>query len=116
MRSIKETDLFIPVKNWLEECGYEVFSEIENDYRGNRADIVGISGPVTAVVELKTTLSVDLIGQAIDWLPYANLVYVGIPRGKREINPHASRILRHFGIGILLMSYYDRFEFAAKGW
>lgn len=106
MGKIKETDLFFPVKEWLEEHGYDVYSEIENDYNWGRADVVGVCGPIVAVVQLKSALSVNVIGQAIGWLPYANLVYVGVPRGKNGVNPHAAKILKHFGVGIFQVACY----------
>lgn len=102
-------DLFPPVKEWLEEHGYDVFSDVESDYGCNRADVVGVCGPVVAVVQLKTALSVNVIGQAIDWLPYANIVYIGVPEARSGVNPHATKILRHFGIGVLRIYRYNRF-------
>lgn len=86
MKKIKETDLYPPVKMWLEERGYDVYPEVHVNYYGKRADLVGIQGRLSAVVELKTHMSIDLIGQAISWLPVANFVYIAIPKPARGIN------------------------------
>ncbi|MCL6599808.1 MAG: hypothetical protein K6T81_13895 [Alicyclobacillus macrosporangiidus] len=57
---MKETDLFEPVKKWLEERDFIVYSEVQFD---RRADVVGRLGNILVVVELKTSLSLDLIEQ-----------------------------------------------------
>lgn len=60
MVKIKESELFEPVKEWLEEKGYEVFSEVSPRYSGGkRADIIGRNSRAIAIVELKTTLSLE---------------------------------------------------------
>lgn len=73
---MKETDLFQPVREWLEERGFEVYSEVQPGYGGPRADIVGSCKPIVAVVELKTHLSLALMDQAVSWLGRAHYVYV----------------------------------------
>lgn len=99
---MKETDLFFPVKEWLEERGYEVFSEVQSRYTGGRADIVAVNGPSVSVVEMKTSLSLDVIAQAYRWKPYANYIYVAVPRSRhRKLHGYASLFLKRDGIGLL---------------
>lgn len=99
---MKETDLFPPLKEWLENAGYEVFTEVQSGQGGNRADIVAVQKPIITIVEMKVTLSLDLIGQAVRWKPYANFIYVAVPRSKsRHYNDYAQQLLEREGIGLL---------------
>ncbi|MCC2357713.1 MULTISPECIES: hypothetical protein [Bacillus cereus group] len=104
MVKIKESELFEPVKEWLEEKGYEVFSEVSPKYSGGkRADIIGRNSPAIAIVELKTTLSLELLDQAYFWKQLGHYIYVAIPRRTKQV-PHIIReFLRKQGIGLLLV-------------
>lgn len=103
---MKETDLFLPVKEWLEENGYEVYTEVESRKAGGRADIVGVSGPAVSVVEMKKTLSLELIEQALRWKPYANYIYIALPYSKNR-KVFGSKVLEFAGIGILQLKEYS---------
>lgn len=46
---------------------------------GGRADIVAVCGRLVAVVELKRAFSLDVVGQARAWLPWAHMVWVAVP-------------------------------------
>jgi hypothetical protein len=98
---MKESDLFPPVKAWLESNGYQVYSEVSPQRLSTRADVVGITPQLTVVVELKQTLSLDLIEQAIDWIPHANYIYVAVPKRKNELKRIVAQLLRQYGIGLL---------------
>ena len=99
---MKETDLFPPLKTWLESAGYEVFAEVQSGQGGTRADIVAIQKPIITIVEMKVTLSLDLIGQAVRWKRLANYVFVAVPRShKRSTSDYACQLLRQEGIGLL---------------
>jgi hypothetical protein len=101
---IKENELFDPVKIWLENNGYEVYSEVSPRGIGQRADIVGKHGKVILIVELKTTLSLELIDQAYFWKKYAHYVYVAIPKRTKKIPDIIKEYLYKEGIGILEIS------------
>ncbi|MGG4438386.1 hypothetical protein AAXE64_27930 [Priestia megaterium] len=101
---MKESDLFVPVKEWLEEKGYEVFSEVQHGWGGKRADVVGRIGKCICIVEMKTSLSMDVIEQAISWTPYAHYIYIAIPKRKAPIRHFIQQLLRQHRIGILEVS------------
>ncbi len=100
----RETDLYIPVKEFLEGQGYEVKAEVVG------CDVVARRGqepPV--VVELKTSFTLPLVLQGVDRLAIANDVYlaVGVP-GKRASGSvwHRERrsilkLCRRLGLGLL---------------
>ncbi|KQY83755.1 hypothetical protein ASD24_29550 [Paenibacillus sp. Root52] len=111
---MKETDLFPPVKSWLELGGYAVYTEVQ-PRRGTlrRADILGIHGCVETVVELKTSLSLTLLDQCSHWKNHAHLVYAAVPAPSRYkpgelIKNYVSKlgleIINMYGIGLLYVT------------
>lgn len=103
MANIKEVDLFEPTKKWLEDRGYTVYPEVE--YKRGRADIVAINGGMTAVVELKTSLSIELIAQAVYWRDKANMSYVCVPMPQKDFHDYAITLLKREGIGLLYVDF-----------
>lgn len=103
---MKETDLFQPVKEFFEAEGYTVYSEVECG--PGRADIVAVNGSVLAVVELKTTLSLELYLQALRWKGFANYVYIAVPRPKKGHGREVDDILQHEGIGMFTVRELER--------
>lgn len=97
---IAETDLYPPVKAFLEGQGYTVKGEI------GRCDVVAVRGdedPV--VVEMKTRFSLDLVFQAVERLSVTDKVYVAIEHGKKSLwtrrSKHVLRLCRTLGVGLL---------------
>lgn len=58
---MKESDLYEPIKQWLESKGYKVYSEVTPYGSAARADVVGVCDKDTVVVELKLSLSLELL-------------------------------------------------------
>ncbi|MFE8701066.1 hypothetical protein ACFYKX_10715 [Cytobacillus sp. FJAT-54145] len=98
---MKECQLFVPVKTFLEQAGYTVYSEVCPFGGGWRADVVGISGKIVTVVEMKKSLNFEVIHQALQWKPYAHHVYIAIPRGRKWIHPYVKKLLLQEGIGLI---------------
>lgn len=102
----KETELYPPIKAYLEGQGYTVKAEI------GKADVVAVrgdEGPV--IVELKTRFSLALFHQAIDRLGLCDAVYVAVPRvtGRPFQKALAANIklARRLGIGVLSVRLKD---------
>jgi hypothetical protein len=94
-----ETDLYPPIKTFLESQGYTVKAEI------NSCDVVAMRGddpPV--IVELKTGLTLQLFYQAIDRLSLTDAVYIAIPRPKRAVPLEAVKLTKRLGLGLILVS------------
>lgn len=104
---MKETDLFEPIKKWLEDGGNEVYSEVRAKRTFRRADVVGVHGGILTVVEMKTGISLDLIEQAVGWRNRAHYIYVAIPKPKTHLNEFARKLLQQHGIGILTVNLGD---------
>lgn len=94
-----ETELYRPIKTFLEAQGYAVKAEI------NSCDVVALRGddpPV--IVELKTGLTLQLFYQALDRLALTDTVYVAIPRPKRAVPLEAIKLCKRLGLGLLVVA------------
>lgn len=82
---------------YLEAAGAEVFQEVE--VSGGVADIVAKVQAEIWIVEVKTSLSLALIGQAMERRRLAHRVYIAAPhtRTMRDVGP----MLDELGIGLL---------------
>lgn len=108
---IRESDIASAASEWLASEGWSVYHEVSLDWQlrqrhalgDARADLVATRGEQVAVVEAKVALSFDLFAQAKRWNPYADLVWVAIPHGKRtDGRLEAFAIAReYYGVGVL---------------
>ena len=106
-----EAELAAEVVKWLEGQKYEVYQEVQVGSYGRRADIVAVMAGRIWVIETKTTLSMAVIEQAVQWVGKTHWVSVCVPATKRghTARQFAQRVLKRFGVGII--SYNDR-----QGW
>jgi hypothetical protein len=77
MAALRETDLYPPVKTWLESLGYQVKAEI------GAADIMALRGDDMVIVELKRAFSLALLLQGVERQRLTDLVYVALPEPAR---------------------------------
>ena len=98
---MKESDLYLPIKRFLEAQGYEVKGEVKD------CDVLAVrveEDPV--VVELKLSLNLDVVLQAVERLSLSSKVYIGVPKGigvlKRR-RRQAIKLLRMLGLGLLVV-------------
>ncbi|WP_448188242.1 DUF2161 domain-containing phosphodiesterase [Azospirillum sp. sgz301742] len=99
-----ETDLYAPVKAFLEAQGYVVKAEIHScDLVAVRAD----EPPV--IVELKKRFTLDLLLQGVDRLSVTDAVYLAVPQPGRKASgpsPYDSdvkKLCRRLGLGLLIV-------------
>ncbi|MEZ4863761.1 MAG: DUF2161 family putative PD-(D/E)XK-type phosphodiesterase [Caldilineaceae bacterium] len=104
---MKEEDLYAPVKRFLEDQGYVVKGEVGHcDLVAMRAD----EPPI--VVELKLSLNLGVLLQAVDRTTLSDLVYIAIPeatgsrnsllrRSRKSIN----RLFRMLGLGLITVGW-----------
>jgi hypothetical protein len=100
-----ETTLYLPVKRFLEGLGLEVKGEVCG------CDVVALDkgSPVAVVVaELKLTLTLELLLQAVDRLPACDEVWLAVrasARGRgRESDPRVRKLCRLLGFGLLAVT------------
>ena len=70
---MKESQLFPPLKRYLEAQGYTVHGEVKN------CDIVARRGEELLVVELKSAISLNLLIQAGERKELSDSVYIAVP-------------------------------------
>lgn len=96
---MKESDLYLPLKRFLESQDYEVKGEVQD------CDVVAVRGEeVPIVVELKLTLNLDVVLQAVERLSLSPKVYIGIPRQCKALKRrprHITKLLRMLGLGLV---------------
>ncbi len=96
---MKESDLYLPVKNFLESQNYEVKGEVLD------CDLLAIRGEeAPVVVELKLSFNINVVLQAIERLSLTSKVYVGIPQGSGTLKKRRRqtiKMLRMLGLGLL---------------
>ncbi len=106
MGSMKETDLYAPVKAFLEGQGYEVKGEVAE------ADVVAIRGDdPPLIVELKTGFSLGLLHQGVARLAVTDAVYLCVPRRTGRVAHRALKenvqLARRLGLGVLTVRTED---------
>ncbi|MBL8587461.1 MAG: hypothetical protein JNK46_02935 [Methylobacteriaceae bacterium] len=93
---MRETDLYPPVKRFLERQGYEVKAEIgECDVVARRGD----EPPV--IVELKARISLQLVLQGVDRQAMTDAVYLCVAAPKRRETADIAKLCRRLGLGLL---------------
>lgn len=102
---LAETDLYPPVKAFLEGLGYEVKGEVKN------CDVTAVRGEELIVVELKTGFTIELLFQASRRQLVADGVYVAIPlpKGGYRAPRHDDivRLCRRLEIGLLFVAFTE---------
>ena len=96
---MKETELYSPLKTYLEAQGYRIKGEIGD------CDVFAIRDcEPPLVVELKLVLNLTVVLQAVDRLKLSSSVYIGVPRQcsvlKRKTR-QVLKLLKMLGIGLI---------------
>lgn len=106
MTDTRETDLYPPIKAYLQSQGYEVKGEV------GPADVVAQRGddpPI--IVELKLGFSLALFHQGIDRLAITDAVYLAVPlrSGKASAKSLKSNVkmARRLGLGVMTVRLRD---------
>jgi len=98
---MKESDLYLPLKQYLESQNYEVKGEVCD------CDVVAIKADEPPViVELKLVLNLDVLLQGVDRLSVSSLIYIGIPYDCKSFKKRKKlslRLLKMLGFGLLLI-------------
>ncbi len=106
MSKMAETDLYAPIKAWLEARGFEVKAEV------GAADVVAVrAGDEPVIIELKTSFSLVLLQQAVARQAITDAVYVAVPRWKGRAGWKAFAgnigLCKRLGLGVLSVRAKD---------
>ncbi len=98
---MKESDLYIPLKHFLEAQGYEVKGEV------GQCDVMAVRGEEEPIIiEFKLSINLSVVLQAVDRLSLSSKVYIGIPKNYK-IQRHRKRkilkLLKMLGLGLIVI-------------
>jgi hypothetical protein len=98
---MKESDLYLPLKRFLEAQTYDVKGEVHD------CDVVAVRGrEAPVVVELKRSLNLDVVLQAVERLSLTPKVYIAVPRQCHSLKSrrrHVLKLLRMLGLGLVVI-------------
>ncbi len=102
-RPLAETDLAQPLCDWLAGQGYTVRSEVKD------CDIAALRGDELLIVEIKKTLNLALVVQAVQRQRMTDKVYVAVPRPTSKWkwwkeSRGVFHLLRRLELGLILVS------------
>ena len=103
---MQETELYPPIKTFLEGQGYTVKAEI------GAVDVMACrAGDEPLIVELKTGFSLSLIHQAVARQSVTDIVYIAAPRntGRRfqSALKQMKTLCRRLGLGLMTVRFKD---------
>ena len=94
-----ETELYLPVKRFLERQGYVVKAEVGD------CDVLAVKGEEPPIiVELKTSFNLQLLLQGIDRQAVTDHVYLAIPEPKQSLQRDVLRLCKRLGLGLLTVN------------
>ncbi len=96
---MRETELYQPVKAYLEGAGYQVNAEVKG------CDVVATCGDDVIIVELKVSASMGLLVQATARQAMTDSVYVAVPQPPRMDKQWRGieRVIRRLELGLLIV-------------
>ena len=98
---MREVDLYLPLKRFLTQQGYEVKGEIQH------CDVVAVRGDDhVVVIELKLNINLSVVLQAVDRLKITDMVYIGVPNGivaLKKQRKNIVKLLRMLGLGLIVI-------------
>ncbi|MEN8981325.1 MAG: hypothetical protein ABF255_04070, partial [Planktotalea arctica] len=105
---MRESDLYAPVKSFLEAQGYEVKGEV------GKLDVMAMRGDEPPVIiELKTGFTLSLFHQGVERLSICDRVYICVPRPKGKAGLKSIKnnkaLCRRLGLGLLTVRTCDNF-------
>ena len=107
-----ESDLYVPVKDWLENRGYLPRGEVKG------IDVVALKGETMLAIELKTTLNLEVILQAVDRQRMADIVYIAVPKKGKVLFTKRWEMLVHLlkrlELGLLLVSFKGNMSYVEE--
>ena len=95
---MKESELYLPIKNHLEMSGYVVTGEVKD------CDLIAQKDNELIAIELKTGANMTLLIQATDRQAFTDSVYVAVPAPKNSKSPQwrgIRRVLRRLELGLM---------------
>lgn len=99
-KKLKETDLYLPIKNFLNNLGYEVKGEIKE------CDVIAKKDDALIIIELKLSLNITLLLQAVERFTLADIVYIAIPKQCpmfKKQTKQVKKLIARLGLGLIVV-------------
>lgn len=99
-KKLQESDLYLPIKDHLQGLGFEVKGEIKD------CDIVAKKGDDILIIELKLTLNITLLMQAVDRFTLADNIYIAIPKQAtifKNKKKQIKKLIARLGLGLIIV-------------
>ncbi len=100
---IREEDLYRPVRQYLTEQGYAVNGEVAD------CDVTAVKDGQLIIIELKRSLNLELILQAVKRQKTADGVYVAVPHPGKQIMSSRWRdvchLLKRLEVGLMVVAF-----------
>lgn len=111
-KKIKEEDLYAPVRSYFEDLGYTVNGEVLH------CDVTAVKEKVLVVIEMKTSLNLDVILQAVQRQKVADFAYIAVPKNsnimRRKRWQNICHLLKRLELGLLLVTLRKRDSFVEE--
>ncbi|HRI87103.1 MAG TPA: DUF2161 family putative PD-(D/E)XK-type phosphodiesterase [Candidatus Hydrogenedentes bacterium] len=105
-RPLRESDLYLPLRAYLETLGYTVRAEVHG------CDVAATKDEELVLIELKLALNVSLLVQGVERQRATDSVYVAIPRPKGSAWTRqwrgVRRLLRRLELGLIFIAPRSR--------
>lgn len=102
-KKLYEVDLYKPIQKFFTKLGYEVHGEVHH------CDVVALKDDELIIVELKLSLTVDLLMQATKRQKLTDQVYIAIPKPKYKMNSKKwhdlCHLLKRLELGLIVVSF-----------
>lgn len=106
---MKEFELFEPVRRLFSEMGYSVNAEVKD------CDVTAVKNGELIITELKRSLSVALLSQALDRQKTGADVYIAVPKPKRY-SPKTFRdtlyVIKKLELGLIFVNLLGEHSYA----
>ncbi len=104
---MKESDLYPFIKEYFTKQGYNVKAEIAN------CDIMAVKDDTIVITEMKTSLNLALLGQAVERQLLFDIVYIAVPKPKYKKRfstqyKRTIKIVKRLNIGLLYVDMKEK--------
>lgn len=105
-KKIYEADLYEPIQAYFMKEGFNVHAEVKD------CDVVAVKADVLCIIELKLSLNITLLMQAVKRQRITPNVYIAIPRPNYSLRKRKWRDLVHLTrrleLGLILVSFGEK--------
>lgn len=100
---MKETDLYPPLKLWLESNGYKVHAEV------GHCDIAAVKNDELIIIEMKRAINLELLLQSTRRQRMKAAIYAAVPspRTNNRAWRERARLLRRLDIGLIVVNLHS---------